>query len=64
MYYAFKTKSYKEIENIFNYNIFLCPNGGDLSEILFRVGHIGNISDEDIDTLVNAFKDMNEKGVL
>ena len=47
-----------------NYNIFLCPNGGDLSETLCRVGHIGNISDEDIDTLVNDFKDMNEKGVL
>lgn len=47
-----------------NYNIFLCPNGGELSEVLFRVGHIGAISDEDIDELVNAFKDMNKKGVL
>ena len=26
--------------------------------------HDKNISDEDIETLVNAFKDMNEKGVL
>lgn len=47
-----------------NYNIFLCPNGGELRDILFRVGHIGNISDGDIDALIEAFNDMKERGVL
>lgn len=47
-----------------NYNIFLCPNGGELSDKLFRVGHIGNISDDDIETLIEAFNDMKERGVI
>lgn len=47
-----------------NYDIFICPNGGDLSKKLFRVGHIGNINIFDNDTLINALKDMYEKGIL
>ena len=37
------------------YNIFVCPNGGDLRDTLFRVGHMGSISFVDNDKLVSAF---------
>jgi len=46
------------------YNIFVCPNGGVLSKTLFRVGHIGAIKESDNDMLINALKEMNEKGIL
>ena len=44
--------------------IFICPNGGELGEILFRVGHIGAITEQDNDRLVNAFKEMSDGGLL
>lgn len=47
-----------------NYNIFICPNGGDLRDKIFRVGHIGNLSIEKNDVLINALKDMHEKGMF
>ena len=46
------------------YDIFVCPNGGDLRDTLFRVGHMGSISLVDNDKLVSAFFDMERKGVL
>ena len=42
----------------------MCPNGGQLSKILFRVGHIGAITEDDNNVLVKALFDMYEKGVL
>lgn len=36
------------------YNIWVCPNGGENADYMFRVGHIGNITFEDIDVLVKA----------
>ncbi|SCJ41571.1 Soluble hydrogenase 42 kDa subunit [uncultured Clostridium sp.] len=47
-----------------NYNIYLCPNGGDLKDKLIRVGHIGNISKIDIDKLINAFCEMKERNLI
>lgn len=47
-----------------NYQIYVCPNGGTLSKVLFRVGHIGAITEDDNDQLVNALFDMNKRGVL
>ncbi|MGU8411880.1 pyridoxal-phosphate-dependent aminotransferase family protein [Clostridium perfringens] len=47
-----------------NYNIFVCPNGGELKDKIFRVGHIGNLSIEKNNILINALKDMNEKGLF
>lgn len=47
-----------------NYNIFVCPNGGDFKESVFRVGHIGNISVDDNSKLINAFNDMNKRGIF
>lgn len=47
-----------------NYNIFVCPNGGELSDKIFRVGHIGNLSKENNNILINALKDMYKKGMF
>ena len=46
------------------YGIWVCPNGGDMAEKVFRVGHLGHLSPEDNTTLVNALKDMQQKGLL
>ena len=46
------------------YKIWICPNAGDMAEKVFRVGHIGSISKEEIDTLVSAFKDLVKRGIL
>ncbi len=47
-----------------NYGIWVCPNGGELKDAVFRVGHIGAITKMDIDTLINAFRDLKDKGFI
>lgn len=46
------------------YGIWICPNGGDMKESIFRVGHIGTLTHKDNTTLVNAFKDLQKRGIL
>ena len=46
------------------YNIWVCPNGGAMKDTVFRVGHIGSINHEDNTTLINALKDMQNRGML
>lgn len=46
------------------YGIWICPNGGDMKDTIFRVGHIGALTHEDNDTLINALKDMQKRGIL
>ena len=46
------------------YGIWVCPNGGDMKDTVFRVGHIGALTHEDNTTLVNALKDMQRRGLL
>ena len=46
------------------YNIWICPNGGDMKSTIFRVGHIGYLSHKDNDTLISALKDMQKRGLL
>ena len=46
------------------YKIWVCPNGGDMKDKIFRVGHIGALIKEDNTTLVNAFKDLINRGLL
>ena len=46
------------------FGIWICPNGGDMAEKVFRVGHIGSISKSEIDILVSAFKDLVKRGIL
>lgn len=46
------------------YNIWVCPNGGSLKDVLFRVGHIGDLTVEDNDELIEALKDMQVRGLI
>lgn len=46
------------------YGIWICPNGGDMKNKVFRVGHIGALTHEDNTTLINAFKDLQKRGLL
>lgn len=56
----------KEIVRILKdeYDIWACPNGGEWSDIVFRVGHIGYITVEDNRKLISALHDMNDRGLL
>lgn len=47
-----------------DYNIWVCPNGGDMKDTIFRVGHIGALTKDDNTILVNAFKDMQKRGLI
>lgn len=47
-----------------DYGIWICPNGGEMKESIFRVGHIGALTHEDNTTLVDAFKDLQKRGIL
>lgn len=38
------------------HGIWVCPNGGELKDKVFRVGHMGCLTEADYDTLVNALK--------
>lgn len=46
------------------YGMWICPNGGDMKDTIFRVGHIGALSTEDYDKLLAAFKDLQNKGFI
>ncbi len=46
------------------YGIWVCPNGGALADKVFRVGHIGALTPADNDSLIEAFKDMQRRGLL
>lgn len=46
------------------YHIWVCPNGGDMADKVFRVGHLGALTPADNTTLVAALTDLHEKGLL
>lgn len=46
------------------YNIWICPNGGELKDKIFRVGHLGNLTIDDNTTLINAFKDLKKRKII
>lgn len=46
------------------YGIWVCPNGGELREQIFRVGHIGALTVADNGVLVHALNDMYARGQL
>lgn len=46
------------------YHIWVCPNGGDMADKVFRVGHLGALTPADNTTLVAALTDLHEKGFL
>ncbi len=43
------------------YQIWVCPNGGELKDKVFRVGHLGELSIEDNKILVGALCDLCKK---
>ncbi len=40
------------------HGIWICPNGGDVKDKIFRVGHMGNLSLADYDKLIMALKEV------
>lgn len=46
------------------YGIWVCPNGGDMKDTIFRVGHIGCLTTGDYDLLISALHDMQSRGLL
>ena len=56
----------KEIVRILKdeYQIWGCPNGGELADEVFRIGHIGHITKEDNQKLIDALHDMKERSLL
>lgn len=46
------------------YGMWICPNGGDMKDMVFRVGHIGCLTERDYDKLIEAFLDLREKGFI
>ena len=46
------------------YNIWVCPNGGELKDRVFRVGHIGALTLEDNAALVRALYDLQKRDIL
>lgn len=46
------------------YGIFVCPNGGEYKHRIFRVGHIGDISIDDINALLSAMNDLMHRDII
>jgi len=46
------------------YDIWVCPNGGELAEKMFRVGHIGALTLEDNMKLIEALKDLERRELI
>ncbi len=46
------------------YDIWICPNGGEMKNKVFRVGHIGYLTHDDNTVLIDALKDMQKRGLL
>lgn len=40
------------------HGIWVCPNGGELKDYVFRVGHMGNLTTKDYDVLVDALREV------
>lgn len=57
--------AYEIFETLMNeYGIFICPNGGALRNTVFRVGHIGALTQADYDALFAAMRDLKRRGIL
>lgn len=46
------------------YGIWVCPNGGEMKEKIFRVGHIGDLTIADNTLLIDALRDLVRRGIL
>ncbi len=59
-------KNAKEIFRVLKdeYGIWICPNGGVWADEVFRVGHIGHITKEDNQALLDALHELQERKIL
>ncbi len=46
------------------YKMWVCPNGGKQKDLIFRVGHIGDLNKSHYDKLILALKELNQRGIL
>lgn len=46
------------------YNVYVNPNGGELKDILFRVGHLGNLTLADNTKFIGLLQIMKREGLL
>ena len=46
------------------YGMWICPNGGDMKDTIFRVGHIGCLSESDYDKLIDAFLELRKENFI
>ncbi|MFM1540335.1 pyridoxal-phosphate-dependent aminotransferase family protein [Helcococcus ovis] len=46
------------------YGIWVTPNGGELREKVFRVGHIGELTVDDNTKLIEAFEDLKARNII
>lgn len=59
------TSAYAVFERLKDeYGIWVCPNGGALRDRVFRVGHLGALSEKDNDALIHALLDCRRKGLI
>lgn len=60
------TASAYDIFNILKdeYNIWVCPNGGTLKDTIFRVGHIGALTIDDNNVLLEALRDLKRRQII
>lgn len=46
------------------YGMWITPNGGELKDTVFRVGHIGELTIDDNTKLIEAFEDLKSKKII
>lgn len=46
------------------YHIWICPNGGEHKDDVFRIGHLGHLTKEDYDRLFVAFDDLKKRHLI
>ena len=56
-------------KNIFSvlkdeYGMWVCPNGGQMADTVFRVGHIGDLTKQDNDKLIAALNSLRQRGIF
>lgn len=44
--------------------MWICPNGGDMKDTIFRAGHIGALTTADYDKLIAAFRELKTKNFI
>lgn len=46
------------------YQIWVCPNGGEMKDKVFRVGHIGALTIDDNSVLIDALYDLKRRNII